>query len=123
MKRRSSRRRYAVALAAACVVPAAYACEPARFSGRYERPAGAHDQWTRFAAGGSRLATEYSAGVPITVIGSYGGTVLDLLSDGNVVLVKWPEDSPHEKWRGQWHSTPVNSEADGAHIFFLWPDS
>jgi len=90
---------------------------------RYEQSAGAHDRWARFAASAPKLAARNSANPPTTVIGSYDGTVLDLLSGGNVVLVKWPDDSPHQKWNGRWHGTPDDSETGGAHIFFLWPDS
>jgi hypothetical protein len=65
------------------------------------------------------------AAVRSSVIGVYGGTVINQLSSGAVVLVKWPNGSPHENWtaRARGYRLPADPATNAAHVFFLWPES
>ncbi|EDZ98726.1 hypothetical protein BH160DRAFT_5987 [Burkholderia sp. H160] len=112
MKRRASRRRFAILLISVCAVPLACAFSPAQETGRYQPP----------IRGSCTAACD--AGVRSSVIGVYGGTVVDQLSNGAVVLVKWPNGSPHETWTARSHGyrLSVDSTANTAHVFFLWPE-
>ncbi|MCC8400829.1 hypothetical protein LJ655_02770 [Paraburkholderia sp. MMS20-SJTN17] len=116
MKRRVSRRRLAILLISVCAVPLttyAYAFSPARETDRYQPTT--HDSCT----------AARDAGVRGSVIGVFGGTVVDQLSSGAVVLVKWPNGSPHERWtaHSRGYGLPVDPAANAAHVFFLWPES
>ncbi|MBC8750330.1 hypothetical protein OKW43_001638 [Paraburkholderia sp. WC7.3g] len=113
MKRPTSRRQFAILLMSVCAVPLAYAFSPALETGRYQQP----------MRGSCRASCD--AGVRSRVIGVYGGTVVDQLSNGAVVLVKWPNGSPHEAWTARPHGygLPVDPAANAAHVFFLWPQS
>ncbi|MGF6485996.1 hypothetical protein [Paraburkholderia sp. JPY419] len=113
MKRLTSHRRSAILLISVCAVPLAHAFSPEQETGRYQQP-------MRDPCAASR-DTE----VRSSVIGVYGGTVVDQLSSGAVVLVKWPNGSPHEAWtaRSHSHGLPVDPAANAAHVFFLWPES
>lgn len=113
MKRPASRRRFAILLISLCAIPLAYACSPAQENDPYPQP----------MRGSCTAACD--TGVRSSVIGVYGGTVVDQLSSGAVVLVKWPNGSPHESWtaRSRRSRLPVDPAANAAHIFFLWPES
>lgn len=136
MKRHLSRRRLMLLLAA-CVIPVINCSAAVRAVDRYVEPSGAATAWAsnmRHSFQYARLADTQSAGaaayfgdVPITVIGVYGATMLDMLSGGPLLLVKWPNDccSPGQSWHTRWHaqSAPADSRAEGTHIFFLWRES
>jgi hypothetical protein len=113
MKRYASHRRFAILLISAWAVPLAYAFTPGQATGRYQQPMR------------SSCTAVCGAGVRSSVIGVYGGTVVDQLSSGAIVLVKWPNGSMHETWttRSHGYRLPVNPATKAAHIFFLWPES
>uniref|UniRef100_A0A1I9YQ73 Uncharacterized protein n=1 Tax=Paraburkholderia sprentiae WSM5005 TaxID=754502 RepID=A0A1I9YQ73_9BURK len=113
MKARASRRRLAILLISVCAVPLAYAFSPVPQIGRYPQPMR------------GPCAASGETGVRSRVIGVYGGTVVDQLSNGAVVLVKWPNGSPHEAWTARRHSDslPVVPAANAAHVFFMWPQA
>ena len=113
MKPRASRCRFAILLISVCTVPLAYALPPAQETGRYPPP----------MPGLSAAACD--EGGRSSVIGVYGGTVLDQLSSGAVVLVKWPNGSLRERWGARSHGywLPVDHATNAAHVFFLWPES
>jgi hypothetical protein len=137
MKRHLSRRRWIVLLAA-CFIPVINCSAATPATDRYaaEHP-GAATAWAstmRHSLQRAPLADAPSAGsaayfgdVPMTVVGVYGATMLDMLSGGPLVLVRWPDDccSRSQRWHTGRHaqSAPANSKTDGAHIFFLWPES
>ncbi|MGF6381971.1 hypothetical protein OKW31_004949 [Paraburkholderia atlantica] len=105
MKRLTSRRRFAILLSTICAVPLAYGFPPAEETGPYQLPMRAP------------CAASRDTGVRSSVIGAYGGTVVDQLSSGAVVLVKWPNGSPHEAWTGRshGHGLPVDPAANARH--------
>ncbi|MGF6639518.1 hypothetical protein OKW39_006735 [Paraburkholderia sp. MM6662-R1] len=113
MKQLASCRRFAIVLISVCAVPLAYAFSPAQQTGRYPQPVC------------SSCTASCGTGVRSSVIGVYGGTVVDQLSSGAVLLVRWPNGSPHEAWTARSHGygLPVDPAANGAHVFFLWPES
>jgi hypothetical protein len=113
MKPYAARRRFAILLISVCAVPFAYALPPAQETGRYPPP----------MRGPSAPACD--EGVLGSVIGVYGGTVVDQLSSGVVVLVTWPNGSPRERWSARSHGywLPVDHATNAAHVFFLWPES
>ncbi|RZF30610.1 hypothetical protein EVC45_06510 [Paraburkholderia sp. UYCP14C] len=113
MKRSGSRRRLAILLISVCAVPFAYAFSAEQENGPYQQPMR------------DSCPASCDTGVRSSVIGVYGGTVVDQLSSGAVVLVKWPNGSPHEAWgdRSHGYRLPVDPAADAAHVFFLWPES
>lgn len=113
MKRHASRRRFAILLISVCVVPLACAFPAMRETGQSQPP-----------MRGSCTAACNST-VRSSVIGVYGGTVVDQLSSGAVVLVKWPNGSPHETWTARSHGYRlcVDPATSAAHVFFLWPQS
>jgi hypothetical protein len=117
MKRRASRRYFAILLISCCAAPLAYAFSPEQTAG--ESPPHARGSCAASCNAGMQGNVQGSA------IGVYGGTVVDQLSSGAVVLVKWPNGSPHETWTGRSHGylLPVDPAASGVHVFFLWPDS
>lgn len=137
MKRHLSRRRWTVLLAA-CFIPAINCSAAARATDCQADHPGAASAWastlrdslqhTQLADARSvGSATAYFGDVPTTVVGVYGATMLDMLSGGPLVLVKWPDGccSASQRWHTGRHaqSEPANPDTDGAHIFFLWPES
>jgi hypothetical protein len=139
MKRHLSRRRWAMMLAA-CAMPAlCSAAGDASVNGRYIEYSVARS-WAvtlRDSLQGAQAnvvpaapTANYFGDVPFNVIGVYGATMLDMLSAGPLVLVRWPDGCCTSKQR--WHtrntrratgSTPDNVDSNSAHIFFLWPES
>ncbi|HEY4298620.1 MAG TPA: hypothetical protein VGM85_19265 [Paraburkholderia sp.] len=141
MKRHLARQRSvrSMLLLAACMMPVVNCCAAARAADRYPQHAGGATAWAgkmRHSLQRARLAdappaqsAAYFGDVPMTVVGVYGATMLDMLSGGPLVLVKWPNDccSSRQRWHTghgpQARSAPANSKADRAHTFFLWPES
>ncbi|OLL32214.1 hypothetical protein BTH42_07105 [Burkholderia sp. SRS-W-2-2016] len=125
MKRLAARRRFVILLVSACVIPAAqvYACAPG--AGGDEPWQHAQRQSTPLAMLPPASAPACCETVPDGVIGVNRGSVLDRLSSGGVVLVKWPDGSRHDRWtaRSRRDRMPGDSAPGGAHVFFLWPDS
>lgn len=67
------------------------------------------------------MVTSYFTDIPMTVVGAYGRTTLDVLSSGPFMLVKWPNGCCPEI--GRWHTgdTRRNPTGDDQHVIFLWP--
>lgn len=66
-------------------------------------------------------ATSYFTDIPMTVVGAYGRTSLDMLSSGPFTLVKWPNGCCPESRRWRTGDTRRNLTGDDQHVIFLWP--
>lgn len=135
MKRLVSRPRSAIVLAM-WFFPVVCCSAAARASGHEVEPASIATAWAsdldlslqqvKPALVPSVRSAPYFDDVPMTVLGVYGATVLDMLSGGPLVLVKWPGDccSPSQRWHTgrRAEGASANRQKNGAHIFFLWPD-
>ena len=66
-------------------------------------------------------ATSYFADIPMTVVGAYGRTTLDMVSSGPFLLVKWPNDCCPESRRWRTGDMRRNPPGDDQHVIFLWP--
>ncbi|WP_131542650.1 hypothetical protein [Paraburkholderia hospita] len=135
MKRDLSRL-HRVVMRAACVIPLICCCAAAQATGNCPEDIGVATAFAsnmhhllkraRPAVAPSPESPAYFDNVPMTVIGVYGATMLDMLSGGPLVLVRWPDDccSPAQRWHTGRHAerAPANPNKDGAHIFFLWPE-
>ncbi|MCI0150266.1 hypothetical protein KNO81_30815 [Paraburkholderia sediminicola] len=67
------------------------------------------------------MATPYFADIPMTVVGTYGRTTLDMLSSGPFMLVKWPDGCCPEGKRWRTDDTRQSHGGDNQHVIFLWP--
>jgi hypothetical protein len=76
---------------------------------------------TRGATPANETATPYFADIPVTVVGAYGRTTLDMLSSGPFMLVKWPNGCCPDSRR--WHTGDMRHKHtdDDQHVIFLWP--
>lgn len=125
-----------VFLLAACAMPAIYSSAATSATAYDAEKFAASTMKTRaipLSFQGSRSADTpvkdpaYFGDVPITVVGVYGATTIDMLSSGPLILVQWPDEccSSSQRWHTRSHAqhAPANATASPAHIFFLWPDS
>lgn len=62
----------------------------------------------------------YFTDVPMTVVGVYGRTTLDMLSSGPFMLVKWPDGCCPESRRWRAGDTGQGPAGDARHVDFLW---
>ncbi|SFU24087.1 hypothetical protein SAMN05192563_1024157 [Paraburkholderia aspalathi] len=67
------------------------------------------------------VAACYRADIPVTVVGAYGHTTLDMLLSGPFILVRWPKGCCPEN--GRWHTgdTSQSHTGENQHVIFLWP--
>ncbi|KAA1013186.1 hypothetical protein FVF58_10510 [Paraburkholderia panacisoli] len=135
MQRHLSQWRWVVILAA-CVIPVMHCAATARATDLYVEHGGAASAWANNAAHNSLQRAQpavvfsgqtaaYFGDVPFTVVGVYGATMLDMLSGGPLVLVRWPNDccSARQRWHTRRPMDNTPADPPGAHIFFLWPES
>jgi hypothetical protein len=99
----------------------------AQANDRYVTDAGIAIQRADRMSDARAAPSPYFADIPMTVTGVYGGTMLDMLAGGPILLVRWPNGCCSRSHR--WHIghsgaiTPVHPKSDRAHVFFLWPQS
>ena len=135
MKRHLSRRRWA-GVFAACVIPFIHCSAAARAAELYAEQGGAMSAWADTAMRNplrlgqpvvipSRRTPAYFGYVPTTVVGVYGATMLDMLSGGPLLLVRWPNEccSATQRWHTRRPTDNMPADANGTHIFFLWPQA
>jgi hypothetical protein len=77
--------------------------------------------WTWEVPPAKATIARYFTDIPMTVVGSYGDTALNMLSNGPFMLVKWPGGCCPDGSR--WHAgtTRRSRTGDGQHVIFLWP--
>jgi hypothetical protein len=135
MKRHAARRHWA-GLFAACVIPLIHCGAAAGAAELYAQQGGAVSAWAHTAVRNplrlaqpavmpSRPPPAYFGDVPVTVVGVYGATMLDMLSGGPLLLVRWPNEccSARQRWHTRRPTDSMPADANGAHIFFLWPQA
>lgn len=135
MKRHLSQRRWA-GLFAACVIPLIHCSAAARAAEFHAEQGGPMSAWAHTAMRNplqlaqpvvmpSRRTPAYFGYVPITVVGVYGATMLDMLSGGPLLLVRWPNEccSARQRWHTRRPTDSMPADAHGTHIFFLWPQT
>ncbi|CAE6818577.1 hypothetical protein R75461_05993 [Paraburkholderia nemoris] len=127
MKRWIARRLFAAALATCGICASAWAGAHPRAQSQYdglrsyENRHGGEPVGTWGATPANEMATPYFADIPMTVVGTYGRTTLDMLSSGPFMLVKWPDGCCPESKRWRTDDTRQSHGGDNQHVIFLWP--
>ncbi|WP_377779177.1 hypothetical protein [Paraburkholderia dipogonis] len=70
---------------------------------------------------GNATVAPYFADIPMTIVGVYGHTTLDMLSSGPFMLVKWPDGCCPQSRRWRPADTRQGHADDAQHVNFLWP--
>jgi hypothetical protein len=66
-------------------------------------------------------ATPFPVDITMTVVGVYGLTTLNILSNGPFMLLKWPDGCCPESWGWRPAGIGQSYTGEGQHVNFLWP--